>query len=253
MPGASGPAARPIMRRRVGLLRAGPKCRAGSHPLKGSGRKPLAALGAAARQDLEAAGGLQSRAEAVAAFADELAGLIGAFHWSELRSARWDRVRWPLPSPTRALARSSLISKTRRILRRMGEVNADDRAAPRLRPPPRREITPRSGPPRPGPRRVSRCRLRRLTPACAFLPSALCANNRVRVPVPAAGTRSETRCGHPPGRPVWPPPRETRTGVYAPSSGRRGVDRCSGLPPRGRAQANWGDERRHHGRAAVEL
>ena len=45
-----------------------------------SGRKALAALGAAARQNLDAASGLHALAEAVAALAHEAARLIGAFH-----------------------------------------------------------------------------------------------------------------------------------------------------------------------------
>jgi len=45
-----------------------------------SGRQPLAALGAAAREHFLAAFGGHARAEAVAAFADQFAGLIGSFH-----------------------------------------------------------------------------------------------------------------------------------------------------------------------------
>ena len=44
------------------------------------GRKALAALGAAAGENIAAANGRHARAEAVAALADELRGLIGALH-----------------------------------------------------------------------------------------------------------------------------------------------------------------------------
>ena len=47
---------------------------------RGLGRQTLAALGAATRDDLDATGSLHAGTEAVAALANELAGLISAFH-----------------------------------------------------------------------------------------------------------------------------------------------------------------------------
>jgi hypothetical protein len=48
--------------------------------IRRSGRKALAALGAAAGENIAAANGRHARAEAMATLADELRGLVGALH-----------------------------------------------------------------------------------------------------------------------------------------------------------------------------